>query len=83
MISSLNRCSGGIACCKCNLKIISARFRIKIEYVYFIFDFVILAASLSYIPVRRIVYSLLTVMISSKIVGLVQRFQFPKKEANG
>ena len=62
---------------------LSHRFRIKIEYVYFIFDFVILAASLSYIPVRRIVYSLLTVMISSKIVGLVQRFQFPKKEANG
>ena len=58
---------------------LSHHFRIKIEYVYFIFDFVVLAASLSYIPLGRILYSLLTVMISSKIVGLVQRFHFPKR----
>ena len=61
---------------------ISDHFHIKIEYVYFIFDFVILSASLSYIPLGRILYSLITVMISSKLVGLVQRFQFPKKEVN-
>ena len=74
--------SGGAACGDDGLAMsLSHHFRIKIEYVYFIFDFVILAASLSYIPVRRIVYSLITVMISSKIVGLVQRFQFSKKEA--
>lgn len=74
--------SGGAACGDDGLAMsLSHHFRIKIEYVYFIFDFVILAASLSYIPVRRIVYSLITVMISSKIVGWVQRFQFSKKEA--
>lgn len=60
---------------------ISQKWNIKIEYVYFIFDFVILSLSLSYIPLKRILYSLVTVMISSKIVGLVQRFHLPEKEA--
>lgn len=73
---------GGAACGDDGLAMsLSSKLNIKIEYVYFFFDFTILAASLSYIPLRRILYSLLTVMISSKIVGLVQRFQFPKKEA--
>ena len=61
---------------------ISQKWNIKIEYAYFIFDFLILALSLSYIPVRKILYSLLTVTLSSKLIGLVQRFQFPKKEAS-
>ena len=75
--------SGGAACGDDGLAMsISDHFHIKIEYVYFIFDFVILTASLSYIPLGRILYSLITVMISSKLVGLVQRFQFPKKEVN-
>lgn len=73
--------SGGAACGDDGLAMsISNHFHIKIEYVYFVFDFVILAASLSYIPLGRILYSLVTVMLSSKIVGLVQRFQFSKKE---
>ena len=72
--------SGGAACGDDGLAMsISNHFHIKIEYVYFISDFVVLAASLSYIPLGRILYSLLTVMISSKIVGLVQRFQVPKR----
>ena len=73
--------SGGAACGDDGLAMsISDHFHIKIEWVYFVFDFVILAASLSYIPLGRILYSLVTVMLSSKIVGLVQRFQFSKKE---
>lgn len=73
---------GGAACGDDGLAMsISSKLNIKIEYVYFFFDFTILSASLSYIPLSRILYSLLTVTISSKIVGLVQRFQFPKKEA--
>ena len=72
--------SGGAACGDDGLAMsISDHFHIKIEYVYFIFDFVILSASLSYIPLGRILYSLITVMISSKLVGLVQRFQFSKR----
>lgn len=60
---------------------ISQKWNIKIEYVYFFFDFLILALSLSYIPVRKILYSLLTVILSSKLIGLVQRFQFSKRRS--
>ena len=74
---------GGAACGDDGLAMsISSKLRVKIEYVYFFSDFVVLAASLSYIPFSRILYSLLTVMISSKIVGLVQRFSISKKEAS-
>jgi uncharacterized membrane-anchored protein YitT (DUF2179 family) len=72
---------GGAACGDDGLAMsISDKLNIKIEHVYFFFDFTILTLSLTYIPIGRILYSLVTVMISSKIVGLVQRFQFPKKE---
>ena len=74
---------GGAACGDDGLALsISDKLHIKIEYVYFIFDFTILALSLTYIPLGRILYSLLTVMISSKIVGVVQRFHFSKKECS-
>lgn len=59
---------------------ISKKWDIKIEYVYFFFDFTVLAMSLTYIPLRRILYSLITVMVSSKLIGLVQRFHVSKKE---
>ena len=73
---------GGAVCGDDGLALsISEKFRLKIEYVYFLFDFSVLVLSLTYIPVKRIIFSLLTVMISSKIVGLVQRFQFPTKES--
>lgn len=72
---------GGAACGDDGLAMsISNKLKIKIEHVYFFFDFVILSLSLTYIPLRRILYSLVTVMLSSKLVGIVQRFQFPKKE---
>ena len=73
---------GGAACGDDGLAMsISDKLHIKIEYVYFFFDFVILGASLSYIPLRRILYSLITVTVSSKIIGIVQRFQFPKRRS--
>ena len=59
---------------------ISQKWHIKIEYVYFLFDFTVLALSLTYIPLKRIIYSLITVMLSSKLIGIVQRFHFSKKE---
>lgn len=71
---------GGAACGDDGLVMcISEKCHIKIEYVYFFFDFLILALSLTYIPLSRILYSLVTVMVSSKIIGIVQRFQFPKR----
>ena len=72
---------GGAACGDDGLVMsISQKWNIKIEYVYFLFDFTVLALSLTYIPLKRIIYSLITVMLSSKLIGIVQRFQFSKKE---
>ena len=56
--------------------------KIKIEYVYMISDITVLLLSLSYIPVRRILFSLLTVLLSSKLVGFFQRFPVEKKGGN-
>ena len=72
---------GGAACGDDGLAwSISEKFHINIEYVYVLFDVSVLLLSLSYIPLKRIVFSLLTVLLSSKIVGLVQRFHFPKRK---
>ena len=54
---------------------ISRKLKIKIEWVYLVSDLTVLGLSLSYIPLHRILYSLLTVMLSSRLVGLVARFQ--------
>ena len=71
---------GGAACGDDGLAMsISEKCHIKIEYVYVLFDFLVLGASLSYIPLRRILYSLVTVTTSSKIIGIVQRFRIPQR----
>lgn len=57
---------------------ISRKKNIKIEYVYLISDLTVLFLSLSYIPWQRIGYSLLTVTLSSLLVGLIDRL--PKKK---
>lgn len=54
---------------------------IHIQWVYLFFDLVILALSLSYIPLQRIFYSLLTVILSGQIIGLMQKFPAPAKSA--
>ena len=50
-----------------------------IEQIYLFTDLTVLALSLSYIPLSRIVWSLLTVVLSGQIVGLIQRIPFPDK----
>ena len=57
----------------------------KIQWVYLMTDAVVLGLSLSYIPVRRIVYSIITVLLSGQLIGIVQDFPqkfFLKKVAN-
>lgn len=44
-----------------------------IERIYLISDLVVLVLSISYIPLTRLAYSLLTVILSGQIIGLVQR----------
>ena len=53
---------------------ISHLARIPIQRAYLLTDIVVLALSLSYIPPRRMIYSLLTVLLSGQLIGLVQRF---------
>ena len=48
-------------------------FRIPIERIYLISDLTVLLLSLSYIPFRRIAYSLLTVVLSGQIIGIIQK----------
>lgn len=44
-----------------------------IQWIYLIGDVSVLAISLTYIPVGKIVYSLITVVLSGQIVGLFQK----------
>jgi len=54
-------------------------FRWPIERIYLISDLAVLLLSLSYIPLRRIVWSLLTVILSGQIIGLIQKI-YPEKK---
>lgn len=58
---------------------LSSTFKIKIEYVYLASDLIVLALSLTYIPATRIIFSLITVILSGQIIGYVQRLSFFKK----
>ena len=51
-----------------------------IQWAYLIFDLIVLAMSLSYIPLSRIAYSLLTVVLSGQLVGLMQKIPLPQKQ---
>ena len=49
----------------------------KIQWVYLMADLVVLGLSLTYIPLKRIGYSLLTVVLSGQLIGLVQKLPLP------
>ena len=51
----------------------------KVERAYLITDLTVLALSLTYIPFHRIVYSLLTVVLSGQIIGWIQRIPLGQK----
>ncbi len=52
--------------------------KVPIQWVYLVSDLSVLGLSLTYIPVRRIAYSMLTVVLSGQIIGWIQRI--PTKE---
>ena len=54
-------------------------FRLPIARIYLISDLTVLLLSLSYIPLTRIVYSLLTVILSGQIIGWIQKIPTSKK----
>lgn len=50
----------------------------KIQWVYLMSDLIVLVMSLSYIPVKRIGYSLFTVLLSGQLIGFIQNFNRPQ-----
>ena len=53
----------------------------KIQWIYLASDMTVLLLSLSYIPLRRILYSLLTVILSGQIIGLTATVKRPPQNA--
>ena len=58
---------------------LSKLLKIKIQWVYLFTDLTVLLLSLSYIPLSKILYSVLTVVISGQIVGIIQGIKFKKR----
>lgn len=58
---------------------ISHLTHIKIKWIYLISDLLVLGLSISYIPIQRLVFSLLTVFLSGQIIGIIQEIQLPEK----
>ncbi len=58
---------------------LSQLLKLGIQWVYLLGDLVVLALSLTYIPFNKIVYSLLTVVLSGQLIGLIQNAGKPKK----
>lgn len=66
--------SGGATCGDDALAMsLSHGMRIPIQHIYLISDLTVLVLSLSYIPVRKIAWSLLTVILSGQIIGWIQK----------
>ena len=57
---------------------LSHYFKIGIQWVYLLGDLIVLALSLTYIPFSKIIYSLLTVVLSGQLIGLIQKAGKPK-----
>ena len=52
---------------------------LKIQWIYLISDLIVLVLSISYIPIQRIGFSLLTVIISGQIIGVINGDRFRNK----
>ena len=56
---------------------LSSVLLVDIQWIYLASDLIVLVASLSYIPLNKILYSLLTVILSGQIIGMMQKIKFP------
>lgn len=50
---------------------------VGIQWIYLVSDLVVLGLSLTYIPLERIVFSLITVILSGQIIGWIQKIKLP------
>lgn len=55
----------------------------EIQWVYLVSDLIVLILSLSYIPVQRLIYSLLTVVLSGQIIGIMQKIKVKRMLQSG
>ena len=62
---------------------LSRAIRIPISLVYLISDLTVLSLSLLYIPIERILYSLLTVVLSGQIIGAIDAIGKRKSRKSG
>lgn len=60
---------------------LSHLLKTRIERIYLVSDLTVLVLSLSYIPLSRILYSLLTVVLSGQIIGWIQKI--PQRRCSG
>lgn len=67
------KCGGATAGDDALAMSLSRILRWPIERIYLFSDLLVLLLSLSYIPFRRITYSLLTVVLSGQIIGIIQK----------
>ena len=54
--------------------------RWNIQWVYLLSDFIVLALSVSYIPLSRIGWSVVTLVLSGQIIGVIQKVRLPFEE---
>ena len=73
------RCGGSSSGDDALALIISKITKCKLALAYMFTDFTVSALSLTYIPLKRIVFSLITVTLSSLLVEFVQKFKLQKK----
>ena len=59
---------------------LAKRLKLDIRIVYLFFDVIVLSLSLTYIPLKRILYSLLTVFLSGQIIGIMIKLSNKKKD---
>ena len=67
------RCGGATAGDDALAMSLSHVLTVPIERIYLISDLTVLLLSLTYIPLTRIAYSLLTVILSGQIIGWIQK----------
>ena len=58
---------------------LSRMIGIPIQWVYLVTDLTVLGLSLTYIPLQKISYSLLTVILSGQIIGWIQKMDIKKR----
>jgi uncharacterized membrane-anchored protein YitT (DUF2179 family) len=52
--------------------------KVDIQWMYLVTDLTVLALSLSYIPVQKMIYSLVTVVLSGQLIGWIVKISWKK-----